>query len=342
MNTLGSISAFLALLGLGACSAPTDARYEPASKLCTDLSGSYDANKSADGLASLLQLLQLPDEPMPFLSIDANLQSMEVSLHRDRREFVEQAKRLARSDPDLYYLWRAWALGESSVDQSAAGLGSFGPPFAHRKTLPLGRCEQGWQLAGSYEIRTKNDSYGDDESADTTSVHEHELWVSKNASAELLIKTERYRLKYYSIYASAMQSIRLHQDTHVASVAAIGKQDSHSIAASELPMAMAPSQRAAACQLTPDKLTQVSQALLISLPSGAETMSLVPSAGSTVVTKAACAPVRAKLLIRSPVQHSQDQMLRAINALSGVRASMVGITGDQRYQYFEFELMWND
>jgi hypothetical protein len=319
---LGALLVFgLALLaGCGSDLVPEG--FEPAAASpgtdCPDLTGSYRFD-DALLMKSLFDLSMPAGVAAPaYLSIArAPARGHQVVWHRDRTAFLAEVNDLARGDPDRYYEWRRLTLGEFGPSSqrparaSVAEIARHGPVFDLRRDLSLQRCEDRWAFAGS-ETRT----LGLDMRSDDVRSEEHETWLSRNAAGDLLVRIKIYRLKYYTIYASAQSSIRFYDRSEWLRFDRAPAQDSQVPTAADLPPAIDPVRRARDCRITPERLVEFSQRIRAMLPRGAELSAFQPDPGyvAAPVTQSGCKPLVVDIGIVAASNAEIAHFMRAIAA----------------------------
>lgn len=135
-----------------------------------------------------------------------------LHLRSDRQTFLAAARQLALTAPLAHAEWRS-ALLEAGLGGPASGrardpdalhaaIARLGPVYETRTTLTLRQCSEGWALLGYRDVQAA------DESGKQAKPREVELWISRSARNELLLRRTTYDVLHYSLWASSTQTLR--------------------------------------------------------------------------------------------------------------------------------------
>lgn len=157
-----------------------------AAATCPDLRGTFDITD--DALAAQFLRQRRPDDygyPLQ-LTISGEPNGIQrAQWHMDRAAFLDHARTLRQTDPAGYGAWRERLLSrdrEIDVPRYIEQVTAHGPFFAIDAGLESRHCQDHWRLTAMRDVRPGGDASG--------TPQERYVWLARNASGALLVKTE--------------------------------------------------------------------------------------------------------------------------------------------------------
>jgi hypothetical protein len=255
---------------------------------CPDLVGTYDLAGTTLGAA-------IAERPVPdthglpvLLSLKHGATNTEAWWVVPRDRLLEFAADLRASSPGRYARWRALLLrgklaGSREWDFNGflAEVATLGPPGPLFAGIVSYRCEADWM-----RIREQPPAAG------SNGTSEREIWLARDRSGALLVKTVDYQLKPFSIWGDSANSIRTSASASWQKVPAAPDADATPLVAADLPPVAALNEaHSSDCSQMPGRLVALSQRMSSMLPTGIELAYFQPQPPTPASTGGCRSPV---------------------------------------------------
>lgn len=246
-------------------------------RACPDLTGSYDPGSTA-------WLDDFISEKRPAVAgaltavVRKGPTHFNLTWQGERAALLAHAREFALSHPAAYPEWRRLVLRQGLSDSLKRDEEAYqdavtrlGPSFGRTVMLPARQCADHWMLLG---YRTVNTPATTDRDGGPRAQDE-ELWLSRSAAGELLLRRVTYDLFHYSLWASSSSSLRTGAKTSYDKWPAAKPADVEPLRPDELPPVATPVSREV-CRFTDERLGVLARRIKPTLPPGVVLESLTP------------------------------------------------------------------
>lgn len=188
----------------------------------------------------------------------------------DRDALLAHARDFALTQPAAYPAWRSLVLRQNlsatqarDEDAYQDAVTRLGPSLGRTVMLPSRQCAEHWMLIGTRTVNSPRDA---DRSGEAVA-KEEELWLSRSAAGELLLRHVTYDLLHYSLWAASSSTLRTGAKARYDKWPAVTATDTGPLRPEELPPAQAPASRGT-CRFTDERLSAMMRRLKPMLPQG--------------------------------------------------------------------------